>query len=252
LAAGAVRVGRLGLDFVLPPTCLTCDGFVEAPRQFCPSCFARTVFITDPSCVACGAALRQDVGLERICRPCRLAPPPWRQARAALRYDAQARRLVLPLKYHDRVDMADALATMMLRAGAALLREADVLIPVPLHRGRLLSRRYNQAALLASAIGRLADRPTLQDALQRTRATRSLGELSAAARAGMVTGAFAVRPHRADRLAGRRVVLIDDVLTSGATCGACTHVLLDAGARSVDVLVAARVPAPGTAVAVEP
>ncbi len=168
----------------------------------------------------------------------------FQRARAALRYDAQGRRLILPFKHADRTELAAVLAPHMARAGAVLLREADLLVPVPLHRGRLFQRRYNQAALLAKAVGRIAGRPCLPDALVRQRATASLGEKSAAERAAEVAGAFAVRPSRAAQVAGKRVLLIDDVMTSGATANACAAVLLAAGATSVDVLVAARVPDP--------
>jgi predicted amidophosphoribosyltransferase len=132
----------------------------------------------------------------------------------------------------------------MVRAGAVLLDGADLLVPVPLHRTRLFMRRYNQAALLAKAVGHRAGRPTLPDALLRWRATASLGEKSAAQRAAEVAGAFAVRGARAAQLLDKRVLLIDDVMTSGATANACAAVLLAAGARSVDVLAAARVPDP--------
>ena len=132
----------------------------------------------------------------------------------------------------------------MARAGAALLHDADLLVPVPLHRRRLIARRYNQAALLARALSRRTGLPVLLDGLWRTRATRPLGDLSAAARALQVDGAFALRPARAAAVLGRRVLLIDDVLTSGATSAACTRALLAAGAADVDVLVAARVPDP--------
>jgi ComF family protein len=249
IGAAARRVGRIGLDVLLPPTCLTCDAAVDAPGELCADCFARTAFITEPCCAACGVPFHRpgEGGDDRICPACRLAPPNWGRARAALRYDAQARRLILPLKYHDRVEIADALAPMMARAGAALLREAEVLVPVPLHRRRLLSRRYNQAGLLALAVGRLAGREVVLDAMRRVRATTSLGDLSAAERARTVAGAFAVRASRAGRIAGRRVLLIDDVLTSGATCRACVQMLRDAGAVAVDVLVAARVPDPSSA-----
>ena len=172
------------------------------------------------------------------CEDCEEEPPAWGRARAALRYDEQARRVVLPLKYSDRPELAAALAPMMLRAGAALVREAEVLVPVPMHRRRLMGRGYNQAGLLAQAVGRLAGKKVVVDGLRRTRMTRSLGALGADARAEEVIGAFAVR--RVAAVAGRRVLLVDDVLTSGATCGVCAKVLLEAGAISVDVLVAAR------------
>lgn len=136
------------------------------------------------------------------------------------------------------------LAPHMARAGAALLRQADLLVPVPLHRHRLSQRRYNQAALLAAAIARIAGVPAALDALIRQRATASLDTKSAVERAETVRDAFALRPARAGLLAGRSVVLVDDVMTSGATANACAAALLAGGARSVDVLVAARVPDP--------
>ena len=223
-----------------------CDAPVEAPGLLCADCFRKTGFITEPFCTRCGVPFGHIAlgGAERLCPGCRTAPPLFRQARAALRYDAQGRRLILPFKHADRAELAAVLAPQMTRAGGDLLREADLLVPVPLHRARLFRRRYNQAALLAKAVGRLADRPCVPDALVRVRATASLGEKSAAERAEEVAGAFAVRPSRVARLAARRVLLVDDVMTSGATANACAEVLLAAGVTSVDVLAAARVPDP--------
>jgi ComF family protein len=212
----------------------------------CAECFRETGFITEPFCQRCGVPFSSAAlgGRDRLCPGCQLAPPLFRRARAALRYDAQGRRLVLPFKHADRTEFAATLGPFMARAGAALLHETDLLVPVPLHRVRLFRRRYNQAALLATAISRLARRPCLLDALLRHRATGSLGEKSAAERTSEVTGAFAVRPSRAERLVGKRVLLIDDVMTSGATANACAAVLVAAGVLLVDVLVAARVPDP--------
>ncbi len=238
--------GRALLDLLLPPHCVVCDAAVDMPGLLCAECFGKTGFITEPFCARCGVPFANLAlgGAEQLCPGCRAAAPVFQRARAALRYDAQGRRLILPFKHADRTELAAVLAPHMARAGAALLREADLLVPVPLHRGRLFLRRYNQAALLAKAVGRIAGRPCVPDALLRRRATASLGEKSAAERAAEVDGAFAVRPSRADRVAGKRVVLIDDVMTSGATANACAAVLLAAGVTSVDVLVAARVPDP--------
>lgn len=245
-SVGARRAGRALLDLLLPPHCVACDQPVEAPGQLCADCFRETGFITEPFCVRCGVPFASAAlgGPDSTCPGCRLGPPVFHRARAALRYDAQGRRLILPFKHADRTEIAGALAPHMARAGAALLRDADVLVPVPLHRVRLFRRRYNQAALLARAVGRIAGRRCLLDALLRRRATASLGEKSAAERAEEVAGAFAVRQSRARELAGKRVLLIDDVMTSGATANACAAVLLAGGAVSVDVLVAARVPDP--------
>ena len=246
LAGGAQQIGRALLDLVLPPHCVACDEPVDRPGLLCADCFRLTGFITEPFCVRCGVpfAAAGLGGADNLCPACRETPPLFHRARAALRYDAQGRRLILPFKHGDRTEIATALAPHMARAGALLLQETDLLVPVPLHRSRLFHRRYNQAELLAQAVGRIARRPCLLDALQRQRATASLGEKSAVERAAEVADAIAVRPSRGGDLLGKRVLLIDDVMTSGATANACAGALLSAGARLVDVLVAARVPDP--------
>jgi ComF family protein len=246
LANGARQTGQLILDALLPPQCLSCDATVDAPGRFCLACFRRASFVTEPCCAACGVPFSHAglAGPEHLCPGCSTQRPPWGRARGALRYDAHARGIVLPFKHGDRTEHAGALAQLMLRAGAHLLRDADLLVPVPLHRSRLRTRRYNQAALLARAIGRLSGHIVLPDALIRIRATRPLGELSAEERAATVKDVFAIRQTRAPRIAGHHILLIDDVMTSGATSAACTRILLAAGATVVDVLVAARVPDP--------
>jgi ComF family protein len=246
LAPGATGALRMALDVLLPPNCLTCDRPVDAPGKFCAECFKGAAFITEPCCRHCGVPFSHagQGGAERLCPGCRAHPAPWGQARAALRYDGHAKRLLLPFKHADRPELARALAPMMARAGAALLRRAELIVPVPLHRRRLFARRYNQAALLAQSLAKLCGVPAVPDLLCRTRATVALGELGATARAEAVAGAFAVRASRAGRVVGRQVLLVDDVMTSGATASACTEVLLGAGATGVDVLVAARVPDP--------
>lgn len=240
LAAGRWAAGAV-LDALLPPQCLTCDAPVGAPGQFCADCFRRTAFITPPCCARCGRPFgaSHQGGLDGTCGECRAHPPSWTAARAALLYDDQARRILLPFKYGDRIETARALAPHMARAGAALLAGADWLVPVPLHRRRLFARRYNQSALLAGALARLSGRPALLDGLRRTRSTASLGPLSGQQRRAEVAGAIVVRPTRRLQLADSRVLLIDDVLTSGATAEACARALLAAGVARVDLLVAA-------------
>jgi ComF family protein len=245
--AGRLRdAGRAALDFLVPPRCAACDEPVAVQGELCPVCFGRTSFISAPICVRCGVpfASVEQGGDEGLCPGCRQAPPLFRQARAAVRYDEQGRRLVLPLKHGDRLDLAPILAPMLVRAGQALLERADVLVPVPLHRQRLFHRKYNQAAVLAFAAGRLARRPVLPDALLRTRRTAPLDDKSPEERAREVAGSLRVRPNRAAAISGRTVLLVDDVMTSGATANACAAALLAAGASAVDVLVAARVPDP--------
>ncbi len=248
--SGVRRAGRAVLDLLLPPLCLTCDAVVDTPGAFCPACFRQTGFITPPCCETCGAPFSRAeaaVGAARrgrMCADCQDDPPPWGRGRAALRYDAQARRLVLPLKYGDRTELAPALAAMMMRAGAELVREAEVIVPVPLHRTRLISRRFNQAALIAGQIGRLGGRAVVLDGLVRVRRTAALAELPAQARAVEMDRAIAVRPGRLERLRGRRVLLVDDVLTSGSTARACAFALMTAEVAWIDLLVAARVSDP--------
>jgi ComF family protein len=232
---------RLVLDLLLPPTCPACDTPVSAAGQVCAGCFSSLAFVTAPFCARCGVPFAY---AGQVCPGCAARPPGFDRARAALRYDAQSRRLLLPLKYADRVELAGMLAAHMARAGATLLSQADLLVPVPLHRARLFARRYNQAGLLARALSRGSRVPVAVDALRRLRRTASLGTGTARQRAAELEGAFAVRPSRIDQVAGRRVLLVDDVMTSGATATECAVALRAAGAVTVDVLVAARVPDP--------
>ncbi len=226
------------LNAVLPAHCLGCSDIVDQNGLLCGDCFKTIDFITDPVCRQCGMPLEHDEGL---CTSCDWAPQRFRAARAALRYGPGAKRLILPFKYSDRPEAARGLATLMMRPGALMLAQADYVVPVPLHRRRLARRGYNQAGLLARALGKVAKRPVLIDALARTRATPALASLDQDARAQWMSGAITVRAHRRAQMAGKVIVLIDDVLTSGATASACAGALLDAGAEAVDVLALARV-----------
>ncbi len=218
---------------------------MEAEGQFCLDCFRQANFISSLQCQVCGVPLPFVAAPgQTICPVCVAAPPAFGQARAALRYDPLSQRLILPFKYRDRTEIARGLALLMARAGAPLLDRADALVPVPLHKKRLRQRRYNQSALLAVALGRIAKRPVLLDALERTRATMPLVGLGFAERRLVLEDAIAARPGAARRLASRNILLIDDVMTSGATANACALALLEAGAAGVDVLTAARVADP--------
>jgi ComF family protein len=209
----------------------------------CSSCFRTVSFITQPCCTRCGVPFGA-AGLAGLCPSCIEAPPVFHRARAALRYDEAARRLILPFKHADRVELSGVLAAYMVRAGAELLAAADILVPVPLHRARLFRRRYNQAALLARSLGRAARRRVMLDALRRVRGTAPLGAKSAEERGAVLADAIEIRQSRTVGISGQRVLLVDDVMTSGATANACAAVLLAAGAVAVDVLAAARVPDP--------
>jgi len=245
------RLGRLALDTLLPPRCLMCEATVEEQNQLCGACWGRIRYVSEPMCACCGLPFAFDTGLEpaaaALCAGCIREPPRFRKARAVMVYDDGSREAVLALKHGDRTDAAPAYGGWLARAGAELLAEADCLMPVPLHPARLFRRRYNQSALLAHALGRAAGRPVLADALQRTRNTSSQGTRSRVARLANVQGAFAVRPARQAQVRDRRILLVDDVLTTGATVEACAAVLLRAGAVHVDVLTLARVVREGAA-----
>jgi ComF family protein len=244
--AGIKAACRGVLDLLLPPLCARCGDAVSEPGQLCAACFQTLTFIAEPMCRRCGVPFGTvaEAGAARLCDRCIKWPPAWRQARAAFLYDDAAKAMILPLKHDDRGDLVRVLGVHMHRAGAALLARSEILVPVPLHRARLLHRRFNQAAILAHELGRRTHVPVLADGLQRTHATLPLGSYSAAERREALYGSIMVRPGRRGRIAGQRVLLVDDVLTSGATANECARALLDGGALNVDVLVASRVPNP--------
>jgi len=235
------RLVRAGIDLVLPPLCPGCGARVADPSSLCPSCWADLPAISRPFCERTAIPFEIDPGPGTVAPEAIQRPPVWDRARAAVRYDGIAPKLVQALKYGDRHEVAPLMAGLMARAGADILREADLVVPVPLHRRRLWSRRFNQAALLARGAASLAHRPCRLDVIVRRKATPSQVGLSEEARARNMAGAFAVPVRLKPLIAGRRVVLVDDVLTSGATLSAAARVLKRAGAGAVDVLVFARV-----------
>ncbi|MCO5131705.1 MAG: ComF family protein [Xanthobacteraceae bacterium] len=241
--AAAATVSRAALDVALPTLCAACREPV-AGDGLCASCWGRLSFIEPPFCPRLGIPFAYDPGPGVLSMQASTTPPAFDRARAAVRYDDVAKMLVHALKYQDRTDLAPTLGRWMTRAGDELLADADLLVPVPLHWRRAWSRRYNQSGALAAIIARHRRVPVAGDVLRRVRPTQHQIGLSRAERAANVQGAFAVAPDRAADLAGRRVVLIDDVLTSGATADACARALRRGRARRVDVLVFARVVEP--------
>ena len=238
---GLRRGWGAALNGLLPPQCLSCREPVDAPGRLCPSCWRDVAFIAPPFCAACGFPFDFEAGAGALCGACVGARPAYERARAVMRYDEGSRRLILGFKHGDRTHGAPAFGQWMARAGGALLAEADLIVPVPLHWTRLFRRRYNQSALLADILARRSGVALIPDLLIRRRRTAPQGRLSGAARRRNVRGAFALDRRHAGMLDGRRVVLIDDVLTSGATAEACARALLRGGARAVDLLVLARV-----------
>src|SRR6516165_1461341 len=234
------HAAKLALDIALPTLCVSCREPVDG-EGVCADCWARLSFIAPPYCPRLGIPFVYDPGPDMLSMETIADPPAYSRARAAVRYDEVARKLVHSLKYQDRTDLAPIMGRWMARAGRELLDGADMLIPVPLHWRRAWHRRYNQSGALARVIQEHSGVKLRGDLLGRVRATEQQVGLSRAQRASNVQGAFEVSQERRGEVAGRRVVVIDDVPTSGATLDACARTLLRAKAAQVDVLVFARV-----------
>jgi ComF family protein len=239
------RMGRAALDLLFPPLCIICRETVREPGSLCPDCWQTISFLDGPCCVSCGLPFELDPGAGTHCASCLAKPPAFDRARSVMRYDKHSREPILALKHADRHDVAPAFARWMGRTGADMVAAADVIVPVPLHRRRLWSRRYNQSALLARALAKAAAKPFDPLSLIRIRKTPSQGEMpSAKARRRNVRGAFKVDPAHVAAVKDRNILLIDDVLTTGATVDACARALKRGGAKAVNVLTIARVVRP--------
>ncbi|MDX2259952.1 MAG: ComF family protein [Hyphomicrobiaceae bacterium] len=245
LQMASAVAGRL-LDTALPPACLACHAPTDRADSLCAPCWRDVTFIVPPLCDRLGLPLPYSTGDGDIMvsAAASLRDPAYARARAVAVYDGTMRRLIHDFKFRDRLDARRMFGTWLIRAGETLLADADVVVPVPLHPWRLWARRYNQAALLGREIARRADLPFAPLALTRTRATRSQVGLSEAQRRDNVARAFAVRGAARHLVAGRRVLILDDVVTTGATADAATRALRAAGADNVDVLALALVTDP--------
>ena len=237
---GVKTACRVVVDLLLPPRCLSCGVMTDRAGALCAVCWSRIAFLGAPYCDCCGVPFASDPGPATVCGACLRDPPGFARARAVFRYDDGSKRLVLGFKHADRSSLAASFARWMMRAGADVLADADLLVPVPLHRWRLLHRRYNQAALLANQLSRWTGIACRPGALERVRHTPSQGLLGRGQRQRNVQGAFRLAKGGV-AVAGRRVLLVDDVLTTGATIEECVRVLRRGGATAVDVLTLARV-----------
>jgi len=225
-------------DAIFPP-----HAFDGGPRPqatgYSADAWTRVVFIEHPCCDGCGAPF--EIDLKARCAACQAKPFAFQRARAACLYDEASRDLILKFKHGDATEYAGLFSRWVARAASDLLVDADAVAPVPLHPFRLLSRRYNQAAEIARPLARTAGLEFLPDALERTRMTQTQGGKSGSGRRRNVAGAFTVPEARRKRIKGRRILLVDDVMTTGSTLQACAKTLLAAGARAVDCAVVARV-----------
>lgn len=239
----ARRLGAGVLGLALPPTCVACGRVTGDAGGLCGACWSTLAFITPPCCARTGAPFSVDPGTAAplLSAEAIAHPPAFDRARAAVLFTDVARDLVHDLKYADRLDAAAPMARLMALAGRELIAEADLIVPVPLHPLRLWRRRFNQAALLARHLAPPGGPGVRADLLRRRRATPSQTRLGRQARQANVAGAFAPCGDAASALPGRRVLLVDDVYTTGATLDACARALRRAGAAYVDALTFARV-----------
>ena len=236
LLAGSRAAARGAVDMIWPPTCIHCRAAIQDAHGLCPACWRGLSLIERPYCERLGTPFAVDHGGPMLSPEAIANPPAFDHARAVALYDDTARALVTKLKFSDRADLALTMGRMMAAAGRDLLDQADAIVPVPLHRLRFWQRRYNQAALLAAAVAKASGVPHHDLWLARIRRTPPQVGLSKAQRAANLTGAFRVPQAHAAALAGRRIVLIDDVLTTGATVSAAARALRRAGAARIDVL----------------
>ncbi len=233
-------LARAGINLIFPPRCLACQEMVGQNGTLCADCWPKMRWLRAPHCARCGLPFGHALGEGAMCAGCLSAPSPVDFWRAALAYEGPAAELVARFKYQDGTMLAPVLAEWMRQAGAELLVGADLVVPVPLHWRRLFSRRYNQAGLLASRLGALCGLPVRTDLLRRTRHTQPQARMRRAERRRNVRGLFVVPPKNRAHLAGKCVVLIDDVHTTGSTLEACARMLKRAGAKEVRCLTLAR------------
>lgn len=233
---------QTGLNAIYPARCLTCGDVVDSDFGLCGPCWRDTSFIGGTICDACGVPLPGQSGGDTLhCDACLAVPRPWVHGRAAVLYKDTGRKLVLSLKHGDRQEVAHPAGWWMSAAVKDIITDQTVIAPVPLHWQRMIKRRYNQSALLAKSLGVRTGLPCAMDLLQRTRHTPSLDGLGRVERLKAVQDAIRVHPRRRHRLIGRPVLLVDDVMTTGATLSAATLACLDAGSGPVCVVTLARV-----------
>ncbi|MEY8829622.1 double zinc ribbon domain-containing protein [Sedimentitalea sp. XS_ASV28] len=233
---------QTAVSLLYPARCLGCGALVESDFGLCGSCWRETSFVGGTVCESCGVALPGAHDGHRLeCDDCMDHPHPWSHGRAALVYEGRARQMILALKHGDRPEIARPAGRWMAHAARAILRPGMIAVPVPLHWSRFVKRRYNQSALLAQSVARELEIDVVPDMLQRIKRTPMLEGKSPAQRFETLANAIRVHPNRAAQLPGRPVLLVDDVMTTGATLGACARVCMANGAEDVRVLTLARV-----------
>lgn len=237
-----IRGIQTAVSAIYPARCLTCGSLVDSDFGLCGPCWRDTAFLGGTVCDGCGVPLpAADVIDALLCDGCMTHPRPWTQGRAAMLYTQTGRKLVLALKHGDRQEIAKPAALWMANALGDILQQNTLIVPIPLHWMRMIKRRYNQSALLAQALGRQLSLPCALEALQRPKPTRSLDGLGRVERYEMLQKAIRVNRKLRHKVIQRPILLVDDVMTSGATLSAATEALLQAGAGQIRVVTLARV-----------
>ena len=233
---------QTAIRMLYPPQCIMCREQLQSENALCGSCWREMPFNTDCACVRCGASLigvTETVGAE--CDDCIQNPSPWDEGRAVFRYQGLARKMVLELKHGDRPELAAPAAAWMAQIAADMLTEKTLIVPIPVHWQRFLQRKYNQAEVLAKHVAKHSGAELKPDILRRPRKTIPLKQVNRSERFSILESAFEINPDKAQEIKERNIVLIDDVMTSGATLSAAAKTLQQAGAKDISVLVLARV-----------
>lgn len=228
------------LDFIFPPQCLICRHRVDAHGTLCLECWKNVHFITEPYCACCGLPFDFSIGENALCGECIQQRPSYSRARSAFKYDDSSSKLVTSLKFGDQLHLASIYGAWLAKAGQELIANSDFIVPVPLHWKRFASRKYNQSALLAYALAKHTRLPVLPDALKRIKPTQPQTGLTRSAREKNVRAAFEANAKHTDKIKCKSLLLIDDVMTTGATIEQCTKTLLKNNAAHVNVLTLAR------------
>ncbi len=229
------------MDFLLPPLCISCKTEINSHNSLCPKCWHQVNFIVSPICDIMGTPLPYNTGTVQISAVATTWPPPYNRARSVAVFEGILKHMIHALKYGDRHEGIKLFGKWMTYAGRDILNDADLIIPVPLSQRRLWARRFNQSALLANAIGKNTKIQVDYLSLKRKKHTTTQVGLTRKQRAKNVSGAFSIPAKALPQIAGKNIVLVDDVLTTGATIHACTKTLLKAKAARIDILTLARV-----------
>ncbi len=231
--------GRFCLNLLCPPVCPICHQSVDAAHCLCPKCFGKLKFITKPCCKICGRPFEYDMFDNLICGKCMEKKPRFDMARSVLIYDKFSKQLILAFKHGDHTELAPLFTKFLLFAEPEIFKNVDMILPVPLHRFRLIRRKYNQAGVLGKHLSRKTKIPFYPSVIKRVKSTQSQGHMSRTKRKRNLVGAFQI--PKPDKVKGKTILLIDDVMTTGATVEECAKTLKKAGAKSVKVLTLYRV-----------